>query len=61
MEYAGTFFRGHYKWSGNAARYSQAKSNGADLRFVDQHGVELKYEIANWTLRENRRSGTVPA
>ena len=29
-------------------RYSQAKSNGADLRFVDQHGAELKYEIANW-------------
>ena len=34
---------------GNAGfRYSQAKSNGADLRFVDQHGAELKYEIANW-------------
>ena len=29
-------------------RYSQARSNGGDLRFIDKHGAELKYEIANW-------------
>ena len=29
-------------------RYSQARPNGADLRFVDKYGAELKYEIANW-------------
>ena len=35
--------------AGNAGfRYSQARSNGSDLRFIDKHGAELKYEIANW-------------
>ncbi|NDH00332.1 MAG: DUF2341 domain-containing protein, partial [Opitutae bacterium] len=35
--------------AGNAGfRYAQANSNGGDLRFIDQHGQELKYEIANW-------------
>ena len=29
-------------------RYSQAASNGGDLRFVSKTGEELKYEIANW-------------
>ena len=29
-------------------RYSQARSNGGDLRFLDNSGSELKYEIANW-------------
>ena len=29
-------------------RYSQASSNGGDLRFLDNSGSELKYEIANW-------------
>ena len=29
-------------------RYSQARSNGGDLRFIDQSGSELKYEIAKW-------------
>ena len=29
-------------------RYSQARSNGGDLRFVDKYGAELKYEIAKW-------------
>ena len=29
-------------------RYAQARSNGSDLRFIDKHGAELKYEIANW-------------
>ena len=29
-------------------RYSQLASNGGDLRFIDKHGQELKYEIANW-------------
>ena len=29
-------------------RYSQARSNGGDLRFVDNAGSELKYEIAKW-------------
>ena len=28
-------------------RYSQARSNGGDLRFIDNSGSELKYEIAN--------------
>ena len=35
--------------AGNAGfRYSQANANGGDLRFIDQGGQELKYEIANW-------------
>ena len=35
--------------AGNAGfRYSQANSNGGDLRFVSKAGEELKYEIANW-------------
>ena len=35
--------------AGNAGfRYSQANANGGDLRFIDQAGQELKYEIANW-------------
>ena len=29
-------------------RYSQANSNGGDLRFINKYGEELKYEIANW-------------
>ncbi|MEL0099682.1 MAG: DUF2341 domain-containing protein, partial [Opitutae bacterium] len=29
-------------------RYSQAASNGGDLRFISKSGEELKYEIANW-------------
>ena len=29
-------------------RYAQAKSNGGDLRFLDNSGSELKYEIAKW-------------
>jgi hypothetical protein len=29
-------------------RYAQARSNGGDLRFLDQSGSELKYEIAKW-------------
>jgi hypothetical protein len=29
-------------------RYSQARSNGGDLRFIDNSGSELKYEIAKW-------------
>ena len=34
---------------GNAGfRYSQANSNGGDLRFINEDGAELKYEIANW-------------
>ena len=32
-------------------RYSQARSNGGDLRFIDQSGSELKYEIAKWNPR----------
>ena len=35
--------------AGNAGfRYSQARSNGGDLRFIDKSGSELKYEIAKW-------------
>ena len=35
--------------AGNAGfRYAQANSNGGDLRFIDQAGQELKYEIASW-------------
>ena len=29
-------------------RYSQASSNGGDLRFISNAGEELRYEIANW-------------
>jgi hypothetical protein len=29
-------------------RYSQARSNGGDLRFLDKSGSELNYEIARW-------------
>ena len=29
-------------------RYSQARSNGGDLRFLDNSGSELKYEISKW-------------
>jgi hypothetical protein len=29
-------------------RYSQANSNGGDLRFIDNAGSELKYEISKW-------------
>jgi hypothetical protein len=29
-------------------RYSQVRSNGGDLRFIDNSGSELKYEIARW-------------
>ena len=29
-------------------RYAQARANGGDLRFIDQSGSELKYEIAKW-------------
>ena len=35
--------------AGNAGfRYSQASSNGGDLRFITKAGEELNYEIANW-------------
>jgi hypothetical protein len=33
-------------------RYSQARSNGGDLRFIDNSGTELKYEIAKWNPSE---------
>ena len=38
-------------------RYSQARSNGGDLRFLDNSGSELKYEIANWNPSGESMSG----
>ena len=43
-------------------RYAQARSNGSDLRFIDKHGAELKYEIANWnTVGESQVWVRVPS
>ena len=49
LEHAGAPFGGFFqRWRHAGFRYSQARSNGSDLRFIDKHGAELKYEIANW-------------
>ena len=35
------------------ASATPGKFQRGDLRFIDQHGQELKYEIANWNTSEN--------